>query len=158
MILILIILIILILLYIIIYYSSIKEGLDSNIEYKNYDKKCLSPEQSAFMLAEQNAGNIEYLKQQVNRITELDKQIKDMSGNIVTLNEQVIGLVNQQSQAASQLVGNKPIQTSGLSSEEPVPSENIKSAASKSEPLNDNRTNKASMGSSNVPKSITTFS
>uniref|UniRef100_A0A6C0DAL3 Uncharacterized protein n=1 Tax=viral metagenome TaxID=1070528 RepID=A0A6C0DAL3_9ZZZZ len=178
-----------------VFVNSVKEGLDSNSEYKNYDSKCLSPNESAFMLAQQNAGNIEYLKQQISKITDLDKEVRDMSGNLVTLNEQMIALVNQQTQAASQLVGDKPISTSGLSSEEPKPSESTSSSSSKSQPLttdatadttadttvdtnndktadkpSDETSNKTfglstglssnipSMGSSNAPKSATTFS
>jgi hypothetical protein len=174
-----------------VFVNSLKEGLDSKSEYKNYDSKCLSPNESAFMLAQQNAGNIEYLKQQISKITDLDKEVRDMSGNLVTLNEQMIALVNQQTQAASQLVGDKPISTTGLSSEEPKPSESTNSSASKSQPLttdatadatadtivdksadkpSDETSNKTfglstglssnipSMGSSNAPKSATTFS
>jgi hypothetical protein len=178
-----------------VFVNSVKEGLDSNSEYKNYDSKCLSPNESAFMLAQQNAGNIEYLKQQISKITDLDKEVRDMSGNLVTLNEQMIALVNQQTQAASQLVGDKPISTTGLSSEEPKPSESTSSSSSKSQPLttdatadttvdtnndktadkpSDETSNKTfglstglstglssnipSMGSSNAPKSATTFS
>jgi len=174
-----------------VFVNSVKEGLDSKPEYKNYDSKCLSPNESAYMLAQQNAGNIEYLKQQISKITDLDKEVRDMSGNLVTLNEQMIALVNQQSQAASQLAGDKPISTTGLSSEEPKPSESTNSSASKSQPLttdatadtivdksadkpSDETSNKTiglstglstglssnipSMGSSNAPKSATTFS
>ena len=156
-----------------VFVNSLKEGLDSKPEYKNYDPKCLTPNESAFMLAQQNAGNREYLKQQISKITDLDKEVRDMSGNLVTLNEQMIALVNQQSQAASQLAGDKPISTSGLSSEEPTPSENVKSSASKSEPVtSDDKTDETtptsnkfglsssipSMGSTNAPKLATTFS
>jgi hypothetical protein len=154
-----------------VFVNSLKEGLDSKPEYKNYDSKCLTPNESAFMLAQQNAGNIEYLKQQISKITDLDKEVRDMSGNLVTLNEQMIALVNQQSQAASQLAGDKPISTTGLSSDEsgPGPSENAKNSASKSEPVtSDDKTSTPntlglsssipSMGSTNAPKSATTFS
>jgi hypothetical protein len=152
-----------------VFVNSLKEGLDSKSEYKNYDSKCLSPNESAFMLAQQNAGNIEYLKQQISKITDLDKEVRDMSGNLVTLNEQMIALVNQQSQAASQLAGDKPISTTGLSSEEPKPSESTNSSASKSELVtSDDKTSTSnsvglsssipSIGSTNAPKSATTFS
>jgi uncharacterized protein (UPF0333 family) len=100
--------------------DSIKEGLDSSKDniniYNNYDKNSMSSTDNALMLAQQNAGNIEYLKQQISKITTLDKEVQDMSGNLVTLNEQMIALVNQQTQAASQLAGNKPLETTGLSS------------------------------------------
>jgi hypothetical protein len=46
----------------------------------------------------------------------LDKEVQDISGNVVGLNQQVVALVNQQAEAAKQLAGNKPVETTGLSS------------------------------------------
>ena len=67
---------------------------------------------AAFILAQQNAGNIEYLKQQVNTLLGLQKQVSDMNSNIQELNNQVVTLTQQQQQAATQLVGDQPLQVS----------------------------------------------
>jgi methyl-accepting chemotaxis protein len=71
---------------------------------------------SSSVLAYKNSGAIQLLQDQVNKLMGLDKEVKDISGNVTALNQQVASLVNQQAQAATQLVGNKPIETSGLSS------------------------------------------
>ncbi len=71
---------------------------------------------SSSVLAYKNSGAIQLLQDQVNKLMGLDKEVKDISGNVASLNQQVASLVNQQAQAATQLVGNKPVETSGLSS------------------------------------------
>lgn len=156
--------------YQVIFKDSIKEGLDSSKDniniYNNYDKNSMSSTDNALMLAQQNAGNIEYLKQQISKITTLDKEVQDMSGNLVTLNEQMIALVNQQTQAASQLAGNKPLETTGLSSApeasaDTTISTNMIDSNSQPETLSKtneiNETNKIpSIGSSSIPSNALT--
>jgi hypothetical protein len=71
---------------------------------------------SSSVLAYKNSGAIQVLQDQVSKLMGLDKEVQDISGNVVALNQQVTSLVNQQAQAATQLAGNKPIETSGLSS------------------------------------------
>ena len=71
---------------------------------------------SSSVLAYKNSGAIQVLQDQVNKLMGLDKEVKDISGNVTALNQQVASLVNQQAQAATQLAGNKPVETSGLAS------------------------------------------
>lgn len=71
---------------------------------------------SSSVLAYKNSGAIQILQEQVNKLMGLDKTVQDLSGNVIVLNQQVASLVNQQAQAATQLAGNKPLETSGLSS------------------------------------------
>ena len=71
---------------------------------------------SSSVLAYKNSGAIQVLQDQVSKLMGLDKEVQDISGNVVALNQQVAGLVNQQAQAATQLAGNKPLATTGLSS------------------------------------------
>jgi hypothetical protein len=71
---------------------------------------------SSSVLAYKNSGAIQVLQDQVSKLMGLDKEVQDISGNVVALNQQVTGLVNQQAQAATQLAGNKPLATTGLSS------------------------------------------
>jgi len=96
------------------------EGLETGKSYKNYDTN--NPE-NALILAQQNAGNIEYLKGRIQDIQGMNKQVQDLSGNVQTLQEQVSGLVTAQQQYATQMTGGSPPDISGAASpedEEPV--------------------------------------
>jgi hypothetical protein len=86
-----------------------REGLEN--EGANDNSSC-----SSSVLAYKNSGAIQVLQDQVSKLMGLDKEVQDLSGNVVALNQQVASLVNQQAQAATQLAGNKPLATSGLSS------------------------------------------
>jgi|UniRef100_A0A6C0HCY3 hypothetical protein len=98
-------------------FGNLREGLDgsdTNASYKEYDT---SGPSGANILAQQNAGNIAYLKQRLDELMDLKGTVIDVCGNIVQLNQQVQGLVQQQADAATQLAGNKPASISGTSSE-----------------------------------------
>jgi len=82
------------------------EGIEN--EYKEYDKN------DPLILAQQNAGNIEYLKQRMDKLMGLDKEVQDISGNLIGLNDQVIALVKAQADASQQLVGNTPLSVTGV--------------------------------------------
>ena len=64
-------------------------------QYKAYD---INNPNNALILSQQNAGNIEVLKQQLDKTLGLDKEVKDISGNVATLTTQVNGLIAQQKQ------------------------------------------------------------
>jgi hypothetical protein len=74
------------------------EGLET-MTYKEYDTN--NPN-NIMILTQQNSGNIEYLKQQIDSLLGLQKQVSDISGNLVSLSEQVQGIVQTQQQYASQ--------------------------------------------------------
>lgn len=82
--------------------NKLKEGMDDNTTtsatYQDYSADPL-------ILAQQNAGNIEYLKQQVQDLTDLNKTVVDLSNNYVSLYQQVQGLVQQQQEYGTQLNG-----------------------------------------------------
>ena len=78
--------------------------------YKQYDKQI---SHNTFMLAQQNAGNIEYLKQRIEDVMGLKNQIQDLSGNVAALQSQVNGLVTAQQQYATQISGSSAPQISG---------------------------------------------
>ena len=80
---------------------SLIEGLDN---YQPYDTN--NP-QNAMILAQQNAGNIAVLKQQVDGLSGLNTQVQGISKNVTTLQGQVSQLVTAQKQAADQLTGGK---------------------------------------------------
>jgi len=93
--------------YQIILANNIVEGLDN---YQPYDNN--NPA-NALILAQQNAGNIEYIKQRLDSVQGLDKEVQDISGNVITLQDQVNQLVSAQQQYASQLTGGTPPNITG---------------------------------------------
>jgi hypothetical protein len=93
--------------YQIILANNIVEGLDN---YQPYDTN--NPA-NALILSQQNAGNIEYIKQRLDSVQGLDKEVQDISGNVITLQDQVNQLVSAQQQYASQLTGGTPPNITG---------------------------------------------
>jgi methyl-accepting chemotaxis protein len=78
--------------------------------YKQYDKEI---SHNTFLMAQQNAGNIEYLKQRIDAVQNMDHQIRDLSANITSLSTQVDGLVQSQQQYATQATGGAPPTVTG---------------------------------------------
>jgi len=75
-----------------------QEGLD-NSGYKSYNT---NDPNNAMILAQQNAGNIEVLKKQLDDLTGLKTTVTDLSGNVTTLQTQVNSLVQSQQEYLSQ--------------------------------------------------------
>lgn len=108
----LICLLIIFFIYIIIYQilftkKKVLEGLanDTRGQYQDYNT---SNSNNAQILAQQNAGNIQVLEKQVNSLSDLQTQVRDISGNLVTmstqlnaLQQQVSALTQQQQTAAN---------------------------------------------------------
>ena len=97
--------------YQIILANNIVEGLET---YQPYDTN--NPA-NALILAQQNAGNIEYIKQRLDSVQGLDKEVQDISGNVITLQDQVNQLVSAQQQYATQLTGGTPPNITGAVSD-----------------------------------------
>ena len=91
------------------------EGLETGESYQSYDTN--NPA-NALILAQQNAGNIEYLKGRIQDIQGMNKQVQDLSGNVQTLQEQVTGLVTAQQQYATQMTGGTAPDISGATEPE----------------------------------------
>jgi uncharacterized membrane protein len=85
-------------------------NLTVNQVYRQYDKKISD---NTFLLAQQNAGNIEYIKERIDDVQGMNKQLQDLSGNVQALQEQVDGLVQANQQYTSQMIGTEPPQISG---------------------------------------------
>jgi hypothetical protein len=85
------------------------EGMD-NRQYKPYDTN--NPN-NALILAQQNAGNIEYLKERINLVQGLGQQFQDLSGNVQSLQTQVNGLLQSQQDYANQMTGGTAPDISG---------------------------------------------
>ena len=74
------------------------EGM--NNKYQDYNT---NDPNNVMILAQQNAGNIQVLKQQLDTLLSLDQEVKDISGNVVLLQQQVNDLVQAQQTYATQM-------------------------------------------------------
>ena len=107
---ILILFFLLIIAYQLILANHVKEGLKNN---KTSDKKAdnnyqpydMNNPANALILAQQNAGNIDYLKQRLDSVQGMYQQVQDVSGNVTVLQKQVNDLVTAQQQYATQMTG-----------------------------------------------------
>jgi hypothetical protein len=88
--------------------SNVIEGF--NNEYKPYDTN--NPN-NALILAQQNAGNINYLKERLDKFDGVYQEVQDLSGNVVALQTQVNGLVQAQKDYANQMTGGTAPEISG---------------------------------------------
>jgi hypothetical protein len=85
------------------------EGMDNASSYKEYDT---SDSKDALILAQQNAGNIAYLKEKLDDLESLNATVMDNCGNIVALNQQVNAIIQQQTAPLNTINGGQPIQIS----------------------------------------------
>jgi hypothetical protein len=89
------------------------EGLENSTEYKEYGGN------DPLILAQQNAGNIEYLKSRVEEVTNVKNDVNTMKQDMQTMQIQVDGLVQQQADMATELSGGgEPLSVDGLDDEE----------------------------------------
>ena len=65
------------------------------------------------ILAQQNAGNIQVLKQQMDDLTGLSQEVQDISANVVSLQSQVTAIGQAQQQYASQMTSQPTPQITG---------------------------------------------
>ena len=93
--------------------SNLIEGLEN--QYQPYDTN--NPA-NALILAQQNAGNIEYLKQRIDDVQGMNQQVQDLSGNVQTLQSQVNGLVQSLQDYTNQMTGGTAPEISGAVAEE----------------------------------------
>ena len=89
------------------------EGLEDNtsssssVSYQTYDTN--SPE-NVLILAQKNAGNIEYLRERIDgtQAKDVNKQIQDLTTAVQTLQDQVNGLISSQQSYTNQMTGGTP--------------------------------------------------
>jgi hypothetical protein len=118
---ILIIFFILLITYQIILGNNIIEGLDNNNSYNSYDTNNAG---NALILAQKNAGNIDYLKSRFDDVQGMYNVVQDLSGTVISLQEQVNGLVTAQKDYANQMTGGVAPNISGTTtSEDEAPTE-----------------------------------
>jgi septal ring factor EnvC (AmiA/AmiB activator) len=82
----------------------------STTSYAEYDTK--NPD-NALILSQQNAGNIAYLKQQIDDLFKMKTTVDSLSEQVTALNTQVQGIAQQQADFAQQLGGSSPPDISG---------------------------------------------
>ena len=85
------------------------EGLEN--QYQPYDTNNPS---NALILAQQNAGNIAYIKERLDDYQGLYQEVQDLSGNYSSLQSQVDQLVQAQQQYTTQMTGGTVPQISGV--------------------------------------------
>ena len=88
-------------------YNTIVEGLDN---YQPYD---MNNPNNALILGQQNAGNIQVLKSQVDTLNGLKTQVDNLKTIVDQHTTQITGIVQQQSSYAQQVAGSKPPTISG---------------------------------------------
>ena len=90
------------------------EGMENNsTEYKEYGGN------DPMILAQQNAGNIEYLKSRVDDLSNIKGDVDTIKQDMKTMQIQVDGLVQQQADMATELSGGgEPVAVDGLDEEE----------------------------------------
>lgn len=96
-----------------VFHRQMLEGMDnpdSTPEYKDYSHS------DPLILAQQNAGNISFLKQQVDGLPALTQQVKSIQDNINSLQDQINQLASAQQDYATQLVGTTPPTITGADS------------------------------------------
>lgn len=91
---------------------------DSSNEYKPYNTDDPNNPNSALILSQQNAGNIEVLKGRIDGLDGIKARVDTMQQNIDSMQVQIDGLVQQQADYANDLVGNEPIEVTGTEEEE----------------------------------------
>lgn len=97
--------------------NDIIEGLDNpeptTQEYKPYN---LGDPNNALILAQQNAGNIEVLKGRIDSLDDLKEKVNNNIQNIKSMQTQIDGLVQQQTDFAQQIAGSTPPTITGTNS------------------------------------------
>jgi hypothetical protein len=101
----------LLIIYQLILANSIIEGLQGNDSYQPYDTNNPS---NVMILAQQNAGNIQYIMDRLDSIQNTNEEVNDLKKTIVTLQDQVNGIVSAQEQYASQMTGGTAPDITGI--------------------------------------------
>jgi len=85
-------------------------------QYTDYD---MNNPSNVMILAQQNAGNIAYLKQRMDDLGDLKSIVMDSCGNIVLLNDQLQTLIENNANLQTNLVGTTPPNITGATSDVP---------------------------------------
>ena len=100
--------------------SDLVEGLEtqkSNKEYKDYNTDDPNNPNSALILSQQNAGNIEVLRGRVDDLDGVKGRVDTLQQNVESVQTQIDALVQQQADYATELAGDTPAEITGLEEE-----------------------------------------
>ena len=98
-------------------------NLTINQVYRQYDKKIAD---NTFLMSQQNAGNIEYLKQRIDAVQGIFDEVQDISGNVAALQDQMNGIIIAQQQYATQITGGGTVPNiTGATSDSTVDTSNL---------------------------------
>jgi hypothetical protein len=100
---------IILIIYQLILANNIIEGLENN-SFQPYD---LNNPNNVLILAQQNAGNINYLNDRMNNIQNLNQQVQDLSNNFIALQDQVNEMILSQKEYTNNINGGEPIKITG---------------------------------------------
>ncbi len=100
--------------------DNLVEGLENNstTEYKPYNTNDPNNPNSALILAQQNAGNIEVLKGRIDGLDGINNRVDIMQQNIDSMQTQIDALVQQQADYANDLAGSEPLTITGTEGDE----------------------------------------
>jgi hypothetical protein len=87
------------------------EGFENNNEYQSYN---LNDPNNVLILAKQNAGNIDFLKQQVDTLNKMKTTLDDLTSRVTNLEQNVVDLMQQQKDYANELTGGEEVDISGV--------------------------------------------
>jgi hypothetical protein len=97
--------------------SDLVEGLENeknNSEYKDYNTNDPNNPNSALILSQQNAGNIEVLRGRVDELDGVKDKVDTLQQNVDSMQTQIDALVQQQADYATDLAGDTPAEVTGL--------------------------------------------
>ena len=96
--------------------ENLVEGLEnsSTTEYKDYNTNDPNNPNSALILSQQNAGNIEVLRGRVDELDGVKDKVDTLQQNVDTMQTQIDALVQQQADYATDLAGDTPAEVTGL--------------------------------------------
>uniref|UniRef100_A0A6C0E2S0 Uncharacterized protein n=1 Tax=viral metagenome TaxID=1070528 RepID=A0A6C0E2S0_9ZZZZ len=95
--------------------NSLIEGMESTSTSPEFAPYDTSNPANALILSQQNAGNINYLKQRLDEMGSIKTTVDSLSQQVDQLNQQMAGLVQQQSDLGQQLAGTTPPTITGTS-------------------------------------------
>lgn len=90
------------------------ESMTTDIDNQQYQEYDTNNPNNVMILAQQNAGNIQVLKQQFDSILGLNKQVQDLSGNVANLSEQVYNMIQEQQQLAQNSLPSSTPEITGI--------------------------------------------
>ncbi len=107
--------------------NNLVEGLENETptEYKPYNTNDPNNPNSALILAQQNAGNIEVIKGRMDGLDGQKGRLDTIQQNIDSMQTQIDALVQQQADYANDLAGSEPLTITGTEDEDEDEEEEI---------------------------------